>query len=220
MSVREPLRLAILISGRGSNMAAIAHACAERRIDATVDVVISDRPEVAGIDTARKLGIATAIVPWKSLPDRDTAERLLGELIDAHRPDLVVLAGFMRVLSPQFVARYEGRMLNIHPSLLPSHRGLHTHRRVLEARDAHHGASVHFVTAELDAGPLILQSRIAVRPGESEADISGRVHRTEHIIYPRAVGWLAERRLTWRDGQAWLDGHPLKGPVVEEFTDV
>lgn len=220
MTAREPLRLAILISGRGSNMAAIARACAERRIAARVDTVISERPGVAGLDTARTLGIPTAVVPWKSLPDRATAEQLLASLIDSHAPDLVVLAGFMRILSAEFVARYEGRMLNIHPSLLPSYRGLHTHRRVLEAKDAHHGATVHFVTAELDGGPLILQSRIAVHPGETEDQITTRVHRTEHVIYPRAIGWIAEGRLAWRNAQPWLDGSPLERPVVEVFQDV
>lgn len=220
MTTREPLRLAILISGRGSNMAAIARACAEKRVNATVETVISDRPDVAGLETARELGIPTAVVPWKSLPDRATAERLLGELIDAHRPDVVVLAGFMRILSAEFVARYEGRMINIHPSLLPNHRGLNTHRRVLEAGDRHHGATVHYVTAELDGGPIVLQSRIALRPGETEAELAGRVHRTEHIIYPRVVGWLASGRLGWRDQRPWLDGNPLAIPVVEEFADV
>ena len=131
MTAREPLRLAILISGRGSNMAAIARACAEKRIDATVEIVISDRPEVVGLETARGMGIPVAVVPWKALGDRATAERLLGELIDAHKPDLVVLAGFMRILSAAFVERYAARMLNIHPSLLPDYRGLDTHRRVL-----------------------------------------------------------------------------------------
>ena len=220
MTAREPLRLAILISGRGSNMAAIARACAEKRIDATVEIVISDRPEVVGLETARGMGIPVAVVPWKALGDRATAERLLGELIDAHKPDLVVLAGFIRILSAAFVERYAGRMLNIHPSLLPDYRGLDTHRRVLEAGESHHGASVHYVTPELDGGPLVLQSRIPVRPQETEEEISGRVHRTEHIIYPRVVGWIATGRLTWRDQGAWLDGRPLSGPVVEEFPDV
>src|SRR5262249_21761719 len=136
------------------------------------------------------LGIQTALVPWKSL-GRDAAERVLGEMLDAHRPDLILLAGFMRILSPRFVERYAGRMLNIHPSLLPHHTGLHTHRRVLEAGEAHHGASVHFVTAELDGGPVVLQARVPVKPGDTEETVSARVQKTEHILYPRVVGWIA-----------------------------
>jgi len=220
MTVSEPLRLAVLISGRGSNMATIARACAERRLDATVEAVISDRPDVAGLETARSFGIATAVVPWKSLPDRAVAERLLVELIDAHRPDVVVLAGFMRILSGEFTARYAGRMLNIHPALLPAYRGLHTHRRVLEAAEKQHGASVHFVTEELDGGPVILQSRIPVRSGESESTLMARVQKTEHIIYPQVLEWLADGRLVWRDAKPWLDGKPLDRPVVQDFPDV
>jgi len=216
----EPLRLAILISGRGSNMAAIARACAARQINAVVDVVIADRPDIPGLEIARELGIATGVVPWKALNDRKACEQVLGEMLDAYRPDVIVLAGFMRILSPEFVARYQGRMLNIHPSLLPHHPGLHTHRRVLEACDSHHGASVHFVTAELDGGPVVLQGRIAVQPGETEAVISGRVHKIEHIIYPRVIGWLADRRLLWRDAQPWLDGQPLLQPVQEDCNEI
>jgi len=116
------------------------------------------------------------------------------------------------------VERYPGRMLNIHPSLLPKYRGLHTHRRVLEAADLTHGASVHFVTAELDSGPVVLQSRVAVRPGDTESDLSARVQATEHIIYPRVIGWLADGRLVWREGRAWLDGEPLDTPIVEDMS--
>jgi len=123
----------------------------------------------------------------------------------------------MRVLSPQFASRYEGRLINIHPALLPKHRGLHTHARALEAGDREHGASVHFATAELDGGPVVLQSRIAVRPAENENDLAARVLKTEHIILPKVIGWLAERRLTWRDGKGWLDGRALDAPVIEDF---
>jgi phosphoribosylglycinamide formyltransferase-1 len=130
---------------------------------------------------------------------------------------VIALAGFMRILSGPLVASYLGRMLNIHPSLLPRYRGLHTHRRALEAGDAEHGASVHFVTAELDAGPVVLQSKVPVVPGDTEATLSARVQATEHIIYPRVLGWFAERRLAWRDGAAWLDGRRLDAPIVEDF---
>jgi phosphoribosylglycinamide formyltransferase-1 len=219
MSAAPPLRLAILISGRGSNLAAIARACAEHQINAVVEVVIADRPGAAGLEIARSLGIPTAVVPWQSLTERAAAEGILGELLDAYGPGLIVLAGFMRILSPQFAARYAGQMLNIHPSLLPKYRGLHTHRRVLQAGDPHHGASVHFVTGELDGGPVVLQSRVAVNPGDTEAVVSGRVQKTEHIIYPRVIGWLADKRLTWRDTQPWFDEQPLTQALVEDFRD-
>jgi phosphoribosylglycinamide formyltransferase 1 len=213
----KPLRLAILISGRGSNMAAIARACAEGRLHAHVDLVLSERAGVAGIDTARAMGIETRTIPWPGAPQRLQFERDLEAALADVQPDVLVLAGFMRILSQQFVEARAGRILNIHPSLLPKYRGLHTHRRALEAGEPVHGASVHFVTAELDGGPVILQSRVAVRPGEAEDSLSARVQATEHIIYPRVIGWLADGRLAWRNGQPWLDGKPLAAPRVEDF---
>jgi phosphoribosylglycinamide formyltransferase-1 len=214
---RQALRLAILISGRGSNMTAIARACAEGQINARVALVLSERPGAAGLDTARGLGIETRTVAWPGATDRAGFERDVDAALAAARPDVIVLAGFMRILSQQFVEARAGRILNIHPSLLPKYRGLHTHRRVLEAGDRVHGASVHFVTAELDGGPVILQSRVAVRPEEAEDTLSARVQATEHIIYPRVVGWLADGRLAWRDDRPWLDGKPLDSPVVQDF---
>jgi phosphoribosylglycinamide formyltransferase-1 len=213
----DPLRLAILISGRGSNMAAIARACAEGRINARIDLVLSERAGAAGLDTARALGLETLTVAWPGAAERARFEQGLDAALAAARPQLIVLAGFMRILSQQFVAARAGRILNIHPSLLPNYRGLHTHRRVLEAGDRVHGASVHFVTAELDGGPVILQSRVAVRPGDTEEALSARVQATEHIIYPRVIGWLADGRLDWREERPWLDGRPLAAPVVEDF---
>lgn len=217
MTRTEPLRLAILISGRGSNMAAIARACAAGRINARVALVLSERPGVAGLETARALGIETHTIPWPGATERARFERNLDAALEVAAPDVVVLAGFMRILSQQFVAERLGRILNIHPSLLPNYRGLHTHRRVLEAGDPVHGASVHFVTAELDGGPVILQSRVAVQPGDTEDALSARVQATEHTIYPRVIGWLADGRLAWRDDRPWLDGKPLDAPVVEDF---
>lgn len=217
MSGKDPLRLAILISGRGSNMVAIAHACAAGRINARVALVLSERPGVAGLDAARALGIEARVVHWPSTTERPRFERDLDAVLPAAQPDLIVLAGFMRILSQEFVEARAGRILNIHPSLLPKYRGLHTHRRVLEAGDRVHGASVHFVTAELDGGPLVLQSRVAVRAGDTEDTLSARVQATEHIIYPRVIGWLADGRLAWRDDQPWLDGKPLATPVLEDF---
>jgi phosphoribosylglycinamide formyltransferase-1 len=221
----SPLRLAILISGRGSNMEAVAKACRDGRIAASVAVVIADHPDAGGLAVAQELGIETAVVSRKSFPERAAFERGLIEQIEAHRAEIIVLAGFMRVLSAEFTSRYEGRLLNIHPALLPKYKGLHTHARVLEAGDREHGASVHFVTAELDGGPVVLQSRIAVGPAgsartaESESELAARVLRTEHIILPRVIGWLADKRLTWRDGKGWLDGRALEAPVVEDFDE-
>jgi phosphoribosylglycinamide formyltransferase 1 len=212
-----PLKLGILISGRGSNMEAVARACREKRINASVGVVIADREDAGGLAVARELGIETAVVPRQSFTDRAAFESALVEQIEAHRAEVIVLAGFMRVLSPQFTKRYEGRLINIHPALLPKHRGLHTHARVLEVRDADHGASVHFVNAELDGGPVVLQSKLAVRPDETEHALAARVLKTEHVILPKVIGWMADGRLRWRDGKGWLDGRALDTPVVEQF---
>jgi phosphoribosylglycinamide formyltransferase-1 len=136
--------------------------------------------------------------------------------LDAQAHDRLVLAGFMRILSSQFVARYAGRMVNIHPSLLPLYRGLNTHRRVLAAGDTHHGASVHFVTADLDSGPVVLQSRVPVLPDDTEKTVAERVHQSEHIIYPKVIGWIAQHRLVFREGRVWFDGEPLDEPMVED----
>jgi phosphoribosylglycinamide formyltransferase 1 len=198
-------------------MATIARACLQNRMGAAVAVVISDRPGVAGITTAQDLGIETHVISWKSAADRAAFELMLGQCLDAYNPDLVVLAGFMRVLSGPFVERYAGRMLNIHPSLLPKYMGLHTHRRVLEAGDTAHGASVHFVTPELDGGPVILQSQVPVNADDTEATLTARVQATEHVIYPRVIEWIAEGRLEWNGGHPLLDGKALHEPVVEYF---
>lgn len=213
----EPLRLAILISGRGSNMATIARACRDASIPAKVCAVISDRAGAAGIATAAAMGLETHIVERSAAADAQSFELALSGYIDSRGAELVVLAGFMRILSARFVERYAGRMLNIHPALLPRYRGLHTHRRVLEAGDREHGASVHFVTAELDGGPVVLQSRVRVEPDDTEATLAARVQATEHTIYPRVIDWYARGRLTWQNGQPWLDGAPLETPRVEDM---
>jgi phosphoribosylglycinamide formyltransferase-1 len=218
MSAKPPLRLAVLISGRGSNMTAIVRACLAGAIAARPVIVIADRPQAAGLASAASLGVATATVAAGTGAGAGAPfEQQLGETLAAAQPDFVALAGFMRVLSAAFVARYAGRMLNIHPSLLPAYRGLHTHRRVLAAGERVHGASVHFVTAELDGGPVVLQSTLAVQPGDTAATLAARVQATEHIIYPRALGWFAQGRLAWHDNAAWLDGQRLEAPVVEDF---
>jgi len=217
MSAHAALPLAILISGRGSNMVAIAQACAAGRIDAVVNQVLCDQPQAPGIARAKELGLATRLIPRAHFADAAAFEAALQGALAQQTHELVVLAGFMRILSAQFVARYAGRMLNIHPSLLPRYRGLNTHRRVLAAGDAHHGASVHFVTAELDSGPVVLQSRVAVLPGDSEMTLAERVQASEHVIYPRVIGWMAQGRLAFRESRAWFDGAPLDQPMVEDF---
>ena len=216
MSPPSPLRLAILISGRGSNMMAILRACRAGTLPARPVIVISDRADAGGLESARELGVGTTAMQSRA-QSVAAFESSLAAALDASGADVIALAGFMRILSPALVGHYLGRMLNIHPSLLPAYRGLHTHRRVLAARERTHGASVHFVTADLDGGPVVLQSKVTVEPGDTEATLAARVLATEHIIYPQALGWYAERRLTWQDGGAWLDGRALESPVVEDF---
>lgn len=209
------LPIAILISGRGSNMHAIAGRAATGELPVDVRVVISDQPAAAGLQTAAAMGIATQVLSPRDFPDRSSYDRALAQLILRYEPELVVLAGFMRILSPGFIGAFAGRILNVHPSLLPNYRGLHTHRRVLEAGDAVHGVSVHFVTEELDGGPVVVQARVDVRPGDTETTLSARVQQQEHRIYPQAIDWFARGRLALRDNRAWLDGEPLDAPVVE-----
>lgn len=199
-------------------MLAIARECLEGRLAAQVVLVASDRTDAPGLQAARGLGIETRTLERPPSSDRAAFETVLEAALLSCKPELVVLAGFMRVLSAEFVARYAGRMLNIHPSLLPKYQGLHTHRRVLAAGDREHGASVHYVTAELDGGPVVLQSRIDVKPDDTEASLAARVLRTEHVIYPRVIGWIAAGRLLWHEGQPTLDGHPLEQPVVEDMN--
>ncbi len=219
MTGPAPLQIVVLISGRGSNMAAIAEACAAGRIAAGVARVVADRTGAAGLELARRLGIDTVTVPREAFAGRDAFETELRRQIDACAPGLIVLAGFMRVLSHAFVEAYAGRLLNIHPSLLPRHKGLGTHQKVLDAAECEHGASVHFVTAELDGGPVVLQARVPVLPGDDAARLSARVQRCEHIIYPRVVQWFAAGRLRCGVTGVELDGQSLAAPLVEDFAD-
>jgi phosphoribosylglycinamide formyltransferase-1 len=188
-------RIVILISGRGSNMEAIVRACAAEGWPATVAAVLSNRPDAAGLAWAAGQGIATAALDHRQYPDRAAFDAALAAEIDRHAPDLVVLAGFMRILTPAFVQHYAGRLLNIHPSLLPAFAGLHTHERALQAGCKVAGSTVHFVTAELDHGPIVLQAAVPVRAGDTADALAARVLRGEHIIYPRAVRWFVEGRL-------------------------
>ncbi len=210
------LPIAVLISGRGSNMLALERATRDGRIDGRIAAVISDRADAAGLEAARGLGLATTVVAPAPDESREAHGRRLAGAVGASGAGLVALAGYMRILDGVFVRAFEGRLLNIHPALLPAYRGLHTHRRVLVAGEPSHGCTVHFVVEELDAGPAVIQGRLAVRPGEDESSLSARVQRLEHIVYPRAVGWFAAGRLECRDGGAWIDGRPAGPAIVEE----
>jgi phosphoribosylglycinamide formyltransferase-1 len=204
-------RIVILISGRGSNMEAIVQRCAAEGWPARVAAVLSNRADAAGLAFAAAHGIATGVVDHRAAATREAFDDALAAAIDAHAPDLLVLAGFMRILGARFMQRYSGRVLNIHPSLLPAFPGLHTHRRALEAGCKLAGATVHFVTAELDCGPIVLQSVVPVQPGDDEQTLAARVLATEHAMYPLAVRWFVEGRLQidhgmvkQRDGAAQL----------------
>ncbi len=204
-------RLVILISGRGSNMEALLDA----GIPAEIAAVISNRPEAAGLKIAASRGIETQVLDHKRFPDRESFDSALADRIDAYRPDLIVLAGFMRILTNRFVSRFAGRVLNIHPSLLPAFPGTDTHRRALEEGVRLHGCTVHFVTPALDHGPIIVQSAVAVMPGDDEATLAARVLQQEHLIYPAAVRWFVEGRLSIDGGRVRIAGRiEAPSPVV------
>jgi len=215
MSAPERLPLAVVISGRGSNMAAIAHACQQGAIAARIVRVIADRRSAGGIELATQLGLDVSVVPYSGFASREAFERALAECIDESGARLVVLAGFLRILSPEFTRRYTGALLNIHPALLPKFRGLHTHERALEAQEREHGASVHFVTGELDAGPVVLQGRVPIMSGDTPETLSARVQRVEHIIYPKVIGLIAAGRIRVADDQVYLDDRRLSEPLVD-----
>ena len=205
----QPKPIVILISGRGSNMRAIIERSRAPNASFAVSKVLSDKPGAAGLELARSLfGITAQGVPHTG-DTREAFDRLLARAIDEASPALIVLAGYMRILSAEFVAHFRGRILNIHPSLLPKFPGLHTHRRALEAFEAEHGATVHFVTEELDGGPAIIQAQVPVRPDDTEASLAIRVQTQEHQIYPRAIDWFCCGRLRFEDGKAVLDGKVL-----------
>ncbi|WP_038141094.1 phosphoribosylglycinamide formyltransferase [Thiothrix lacustris] len=205
--------LVVLISGSGSNLQAILKAIQTGRLQARIGAVISNRPDVYGLQRAAEAGIPTAVVDHTAFANRDGFDETLQQQIDSFKPDLVVLAGFMRILTPAFVRHYQGRMLNIHPSLLPLYKGIHTHRRVLEDGGDEHGVSVHFVTPELDGGPLIMQAKVPVLPSDSETSLAERVQVQEHVIYPQVVKWFVEGRLKLEGNQAMLDGNALTRPI-------
>lgn len=193
-------RIVILISGRGSNMRSIVEACASEAWPARVVAVVSNRPGAAGLAYAAERGIATQVVDHKAFATREAFDAALAQAIGVHSPDLVVLAGFMRILGAEFVRRYEGRLLNIHPSLLPAFPGLHTHQRAIDAGCKLAGATVHFVTPELDHGPIVIQAVVPVLPHDDEDTLSARVLEREHLIYPLAVRWCVSGALRTEQG--------------------
>jgi phosphoribosylglycinamide formyltransferase-1 len=212
MAPATPLPVVVLVSGHGSNLQAILDRAPG--LGVAVRAVVSDRPEAQALERARRAGVPAQVVSPKAHPDRAAYDTALTAAVEAYRPGLVVLAGFMRILGPGFVGHYAGRLLNIHPSLLPRYRGLHTHRAALEAGDTRHGCSVHFVTDELDAGAVIAQAEVPVLKDDDEATLRVRVQGVEHVIYPEVIGWFAAGRLGLEGGRAVLDGTPLETPTI------
>lgn len=208
--------IVILISGRGSNMRSIVAAAAQQRWPARVAAVISNRADASGLEWAREQGVATEILEHRSFPSRDAFDEALAARIDSYQPDVVVLAGFMRILGEAFVNRYDGRLLNIHPSLLPSFPGLHTHRQALEYGVKVHGCTVHFVTAKLDRGPVVAQAAVPVLDVDDELTLAARVLEQEHIVYPRAVRWIVEGRVVLRDGLVRVVGEESVQSLLSE----
>ncbi len=198
-------------------MQSIIDAAERGEIALRIAVVISNNPQAKGLERARNVGIPVACVEDCAFADRQSFDRALAETIDGHAPDFLILAGFMRILTPEFVTHYQGRILNIHPSLLPAYPGLDTHQRALDAGEKWHGSTVHFVTEQLDGGPRILQARLAVDARETAEGLCARVQAAEHEIYPQAADWFGQGRVEFRNGAAWMDGGRLRGPVVRDY---
>lgn len=215
MSSVERGRIAILISGRGSNMEAFLEACQQGRLAADICLVASNRPDAAGLARAAAAGIPTTCVDHRDYPDREAFDTALVRCVQQRRPDLVILAGFMRILTPVFITPFSGRLLNIHPSLLPKYPGLHTHQRAIDAGDSEAGATVHFVTPELDGGPPVLQARLPMLPDDTADSLAVRIIAVEHVIYPLAAQWFLQGRLTLNEQGAFLDGQKIPASGIE-----
>jgi len=213
----QACKTAILISGSGSNLQAFIDAVDKGAINLELCVVFSNNPDAYGLQRAKKAGIPTACVQHGDFPDRESFDAAVIAELDRFNPELVILAGFMRILTREFVAHFRGKILNIHPALLPSYPGLNTHQRVLDAGDEWHGSTVHFVTEELDAGPRILQGRIAVVPNESAKELEARVQAVEHQIYCVAADWVGSGKVQFRDGKSWSEGRVMPDPVVNKY---
>ena len=209
MNGQAPPRLGILVSGRGSNLQRFINTCADGQLEAQIALVISNNPDAMGLQRAARAGLEAVCINHRDFDSREAFDQALLDALQAHKVDIVILAGFMRILTPVLIAPYLGRLLNIHPSLLPKYPGLHTHQRALDAGDCEAGVTVHFVTQELDGGPPVLQARVPIKPGDSADTLADRVSVMEHIIYPLATKWLLEKRLTLAETGASLDGHPL-----------
>ncbi|WP_196582779.1 phosphoribosylglycinamide formyltransferase [Aliivibrio fischeri] len=201
--------IVVLVSGNGSNLQAFIDACGNKIPNARIAAVISNKSDAYGLQRAIDADINVHSLNAKAYDSRELYDDTLATLIDLHKPDVIILAGFMRILSEAFVTRYQGKMLNIHPSLLPKYTGLHTHQRAIDAGDKEHGTSVHFVTPELDGGPVILQAKVPIFENDNTEDVASRVQAQEHVIYPMVANWLVEERLTMVDGKAILDGIEL-----------
>ena len=206
-------RAAILISGGGTNLQSFIDRTESGELDMEIAVVLSNKPDAYGLERAAGAGIATEIVRHVDYPEREQFDAALVDTLDRYQPDLVILAGFMRILTPVFIDHYEGRVFNIHPSLLPKYPGLDTHQRALDAGDAWAGSTVHFATRELDGGPMIIQGRVPVESGDTADSLAARVLDVEHQIYPEAAKLFVEGRVEYRDGKTWLDGVQLSEPV-------
>ncbi|MFF6011783.1 phosphoribosylglycinamide formyltransferase [Rahnella sp. R3(2024)] len=202
-------RIVVLVSGEGSNLQALIDACQQGRINAQISAVFSNKSAAYGLERARLADIPAHALDVKAYEDRAAFDMALADAIEAYQPDLVVLAGYMRILTADFVQRFAGRMINIHPSLLPKYPGLHTHRQAIDNQDDEHGTSVHFVTEQLDGGPVILQAKVPVFSDDSEDDLVARVQTQEHNIYPLVVSWFVEGRLSLKNDQVLLDDNPL-----------
>ena len=220
MSPEHPLPVVVLISGSGSNLQALIDGQLVGRLPIALRAVVSNRADAYGLVRAEQAGIPTRVLSHRDFPSRDAYDEALAELVASFKPGLIALAGFMRILTPAFVARFHGRMFNIHPSLLPKFPGLHTHQRALDAGETEHGATVHFVTDELDGGPAVLQAKVPVLPGDDADRLAARVLEQEHRIYPQTVRWFAEGRLHLSDeGRPVLDGEVLHAPRMLDDTD-
>ena len=208
------LSIVVLISGSGTNLQAIMDYIAAENLDAKIELVLSNRSDAYGLQRANEASIKTAVIDHKSFSSRENFDQKMIAVIDPYKPDLIILAGFMRILSTAFVEHYEGRMINIHPALLPAYKGLNTHQRALADGISHHGASVHYVTPELDSGAVIVQGRVPILNDDTEETLQKRVHQIEHIVYPKVVRWFAEGRLHYQNHQAYFDDDLLEEPVI------
>lgn len=208
-----PLSLVVLVSGNGSNLQALIDAVADGRLIAKIQLVVSNRPEAGALDRAKQSNIPTLALDHRQYSDRDVFDREMAQHIDTYKPDLVVLAGFMRLLTNAFAQHYSGKLINIHPSLLPKHKGLHTHQRAIEAGDSWHGASVHFVVPELDAGPCLAQVKIPILKFDTPETLAKRLLVQEHQLYPFALNLIAKGEIRIEDGQLFWDGKLLESPL-------